>query len=134
MHRARFIAPLLALAGCTASYTAPSLTADHPASVSAEQAPPATRRPTLDLPVVDVVETPAGPATEHAGHEASEKNVPQQPEAAEDGAESPAAARPGDATALYSCPMHPEVTSDKLDQRCPKCGMRLKGQNGGTKP
>ncbi len=28
-------------------------------------------------------------------------------------------------TTKYSCPMHPEVTSDKAG-KCPKCGMNLK--------
>jgi acetolactate decarboxylase len=36
--------------------------------------------------------------------------------------------------ALYACPMHSEVTSDKSEQRCPKCGMKLKKQDGGKKP
>jgi hypothetical protein len=35
---------------------------------------------------------------------------------------SPAAANP--AAAKYTCPMHPEVVSDKPG-RCPKCGMDL---------
>jgi hypothetical protein len=26
---------------------------------------------------------------------------------------------------VYVCPMHPEVTSDKADSRCSKCGMNL---------
>lgn len=34
---------LLALGGCSASYTEPSLSADHPASSAAEEAPPLTR-------------------------------------------------------------------------------------------
>ncbi len=28
-------------------------------------------------------------------------------------------------THTYVCPMHPEVTSDKADAKCPKCGMAL---------
>lgn len=35
--------------------------------------------------------------------------------------------------AAYSCPMHPEVTSDKPG-KCPKCGMNLvKKQNASVK-
>ena len=31
---------------------------------------------------------------------------------------------PADETALYACPMHPEVQG-KTDSECPKCGMKL---------
>ena len=39
-------------------------------------------------------------------------------------AEAAKAAGPAEASVLYACPMHPEVTSDKPG-KCPKCGMTL---------
>jgi hypothetical protein len=35
-----------------------------------------------------------------------------------------AAQKPKPAKVVYTCPMHPEVTSDKPG-KCPKCGMNL---------
>lgn len=40
-----------------------------------------------------------------------------------------AAASAPDAAAVYTCPMHPEVTSSKPGQ-CPKCGMALVKKGG----
>lgn len=107
----------LMLGGCAASYTEPTLPADHPANAAAEESPPAARSTVLDLAGADPVgEAPAGPAMDHGGHGA------------------PGAAPAAGAASLYSCPMHPEVTSDKPGQRCPKCGMRLERQEGATEP
>ena len=38
----------------------------------------------------------------------------------------------GQVAAAYSCPMHPEVTSDKPGT-CPKCGMDLEKTDASTK-
>src|SRR5205807_390169 len=47
-------------------------------------------------------------------------------------------AAPGQGPVVYSCPMHPEVTSDQPG-RCPQCGMKLlvtalAGQPAGREP
>ena len=45
----------------------------------------------------------------------------------------PAATATHDHTTRYTCPMHPEVTSDHPG-RCPKCGMFLQPADGGDAP
>jgi hypothetical protein len=40
-----------------------------------------------------------------------------------EGRESPMT--PQGAGALYVCPMHPEITSNQPNQRCPQCKMKL---------
>lgn len=52
------------------------------------------------------------------------------PKAQEPGAvEAQSASQASLETAMYVCPMHPDVQSDKPGQ-CPKCGMDLKSQSG----
>ena len=119
------IATLTTLGGCAASYTEPSLPADHPASAAAPEAPPLERFRSLDLAESESMSAaPTENPMDHAGVGTGD-------------APKPAATRtpaPG-AAALYVCPMHPEVTSDKPDQRCPKCNMKLKPafKTGGTR-
>ena len=49
---------------------------------------------------------------------------PAAPEAARLEVAAPATPREKPAATVYTCPMHPEVTSDKPGS-CPKCGMEL---------
>jgi hypothetical protein len=139
MKNALLIATLLLLCGCAGSYTQPVLSVDHPANPTAPESPPLRHGQTLDLAAADPV-TPALAAkpTDHAGHQRSHKS---QPEAATSGVDTgtPKHDAPASTSAgvelSYVCPMHPEVTSDKPNQRCPKCGMKLepKAEAGGPR-
>lgn len=138
MKKLILIATLVALTGCAAPYKGLSLSADHPASPGGDEAPLPTHWQTLDLAAADPV-TPAqvAPGMDHAAHGMGDKS---QPEPSGPGVESEThkhnAAPPpsGNSAAMYACPMHPEVTSDKPDERCPKCGMKLNEQDGGKQP
>ena len=62
------------------------------------------------------VSTEAHPApTEQHAHGATQERPPMQHSATNDA---------GDASAVYTCSMHPEVASS-VPGRCPKCGMNL---------
>lgn len=131
MKAGLLIAALVILGGCTSSYTEPSLSPDHPASPSAAPSTPPARGTTLDLAAADPITPPAQPAVDNQGADqgTGEKTESNQREpATEVGGRTPEAPSPSAPTtpALYACPMHPEVTSDKPDQRCPKCHMKLK--------
>ena len=57
---------------------------------------------------------------DHSGHEDSPGTPP--PSATTDAAPTPAPA-----AAVYTCPMHPDMVSDR-EGRCPRCGMELERQ------
>ena len=104
------IATLATLGGCASSYTEPTLAADHPANAIAPESPRMEPSRTLDVAVAEpITPTHVAPAMEADPHKHDET-----------------APLPGGVAALFACPMHPEVTSDKPDQRCPKCNMKLK--------
>jgi hypothetical protein len=132
----------VSLGGC-ASAPAPSPSANHPASPDADEAPLPPASTTLSLSAADPVEpvvaqTP--PSADHGGHadhgapSDSSKTGPapeSHPEGHDHGTmhEPPAPKTQPAAAAVYTCPMHPDVVSDKPG-KCPKCGMRLIQKKG----
>lgn len=110
------------LSGCAGQQTAQELPSDHPASPSARTSPLPPNSPTLQQqPMAE------GPDSVPAGHDAKAPAAG----AAHDhhGSGQADAQRTQPAAAAYVCPMHPEVTSDDPNARCPKCGMKLQAAN-----
>lgn len=85
------------IVGC-ADGTVPPPNAAHPASPGAAEG--ATSPPLAATPA----SSSSGPGVDHSGHAGH--------------------AAPASESVTYTCPMHPEVVSDKPGQ-CPKCGMNL---------
>lgn len=101
------------LAGCAAPYSEPALSADHPAAPAAASAPMPERSRTLDLALAEPVTARPASRHDHAMDPGTDHDhTPMAPDV-------PA----GDA-AVYTCPMHPDVTSTEPG-RCPECNMKL---------
>jgi len=130
------LACAIAVAGCAAQTSALRMDASHPADPRAPEAPMARFIPlgpdAFDRAIVD--EPPARfpdrttvppngghamPLHRHDGHGsgAAETLAPPSRDS------SSIAPDPSD-SAMYVCPMHPEVTDVKTSE-CPKCGMTL---------
>ena len=158
MYTRAFTAAAIALlAGCASGPGGDELPADHPARPDAAVAPVPTPSTTLAVGPEQRVAPPeqAPAATQggehghhgqgHGGGGTATAPAPTNPtDHGHHGADhghhgaapttAPAASAPTGATAaVYSCPHHPEVTSDRPDARCPKCNMKLVKKQG-TEP
>jgi hypothetical protein len=124
MRTCFLITPVLALAGCAASYHEPALPAGHPANPAAESAAVLPASQTLALP------TEAAAVSAPRDADRGGASTPHQTEHGH----GATGIEPGEPLALYACPMHPEVTSDTPGQRCTKCGMWLVSKEGEKEP
>jgi len=119
----------LQLLACGGSLPARSATLD-PANPDGPESPPLSG----SLFATDSVASLQGESAHReasSGEEHAKHHHAAAPEHAAHGA-TPAAQQPGessDSAAVYTCPMHPEVTSP-VPGKCPKCGMKLVPKKG----
>lgn len=132
------LAGVLLMAGCAAPPLAPALSPDHPASVDAIEAPYSPPQSVLVADRAGLSPGPVSqPASPGAGHEHHGTSAPPVTTSGADTSSmgAPPTTQPQEATAIYVCPMHPDVVSD-APGKCPKCGMNLvkKQSTGGLAP
>lgn len=121
-RRLSFIAALLPLlAACSAGAMQVSKSASDPSSPSA----PDGADPMLAASSAPAPTSSSSPQHhDHAGHDhAGHTHTGAPSDGSPSGAPSTSNASAGDV--VYACPMHPEVTSTKPGEVCPKCNMKL---------
>ena len=107
--------------GCTSGSDTVPPAANHPANPSAAESPIAPPAPTLaagDAATTAPTNEPTGTRHDMSGMSHPMQGMQHDHRSV---ATQPATTR---AVAIYTCPMHPEVASDKPGN-CPKCGMTL---------
>jgi hypothetical protein len=121
-HRAAVVLALSVLgAGCTSRGERAPLAANHPANPNASESPIVPPSQTLaasDAATTARADEPAGTQHDMSGMSNSMPGMQHDDRSA---ATQPATTQ---AAAIYTCPMHPQVISDKPG-KCPICGMRL---------
>jgi hypothetical protein len=149
------VAVLLVFAGCAGEPRAEPLANNHPANPAAAEAPPPTLSQTLAVREAPPATAPeSSMATmhdmQHMGHGMGgmQHDVGQMQHDMKGMQQEAPTTRPGEnaapsaptltptshpattrSAAVYTCPMHPEVVSDRPGN-CPKCGTKLVKKGG----
>jgi hypothetical protein len=116
---------LLLLTGC-ATTQLPEAPKDHPANAAAKGAPPAAPSAVLAVNALDPIEK-ADIGTQSEGQTEHGKSAH-----AEDAQGHAHDLKAAPSEQLYTCPMHPSVTSKDPNDRCPKCKMKINKPVKGT--